>query len=232
MTGYSFDYMRGRKLALAVFLVSLAVFVPALVIPRSGEDLSFRTALLFFSLAATLISGVWLMVVWNDARQLIRLRAGEGILARWTVDRARWEWFRNKSAEWDKLKDIRPNDVNLEQDPGIAGIEIVVTLDGVLVGSDFRPVEKGPRITVRPDWMEFYQVIPKPKGPPLYVVLRLPLQPGKESLAVEIQQAYAQAAREGPGARVSLAYLALGIFVGMPAVTALIGFIAWLTGWI
>lgn len=227
-----FDPIRSRNRTAAVFLVSLAVFVPALVIPRSGEDLKFRTVLLVLSLAATLISGVWLIVRGDEARRLTRLRAGKGVLARWTIDAARWEWFRRLSHEWDQRQGVRPNDANLAQDAGSSGIEVVVTGDAILIGEDFSPIEKDVRITVRADWMEFYQVIPKPNGPAFHMVLRLPLEPGRESLAAEVVQFYRRPSRTPGLGRRQLLYVALFCLVGLPAVTALVWFIAMITGWV
>jgi len=227
-----FNYIRSRNRTTVVFLISLAVFVPALVMPRSGEDLTVRKMILFLSLAVMLISAVWLIVRRDEAKRLIRLRSGKGILARWTIDPARWEWFRRHSNEWDKRKDVRPNNTDFAQNPGNAGIEIAVTGDGILIGEDFRPLEKDVRITVRADWIEFYQIIPKADGTALHMVIRLPLQPGKESLASEVQQSYQRAYLAAGSGRRSIIYLALSIFVGMPVATTLIWFIAKVTGWV
>lgn len=215
-----------------MLLVSIAVFLPALLVPRSGDDLTVRKLILFASLAALLISGIWFLIRWEESKRLMRLRRGEGVLARWTIDRARWEWFRGLSNEWDQRKDLRPNDANLAQDPGDAGIEIVVTRDAILIGEQFVPVEKDVRITTRADWMEFYQIIHKPKGPALHIVLRVPLPAGKQSVAAEIQQSYIEALRTSGLDRRVLIYILLLAFVGLPAVTALIWFIAKLTGWV
>ncbi len=226
------DCIRSRNRAAVAFLASLAVFVPALVIPRSGEDLTVRTTILVLSLAATLISAVWLIVRWDEAGRLIRLRSGEGILARWTIDPARWKWFRHHSNEWDSREGVRPNDVDLAQDPGNAGIEIVVTRDAILIGEDFFPLEKDVRITVRADWMEFYQVIPKPNGSAFHMVLRLPLEPGKEGLASEVRQAYQDARGTAGAGRRQILLLAAAIFVGLPAITVLVWLVATATGWV
>ena len=225
-------YIRSRNRAAVVCLISLAVFVPALVIPRSGPDLTIRKLILFFSLGVLLISAVWLLVRWDEANRLIRLRAGEGILARWTIDSARWEWFRGQSTEWDKRQGVRANDADLAQTPGNAGIEIVATHDGILIGEDFWPVERDVRITVRADWIEFYQIIPKPKGPALHIVLRLPLEPGKESLASDVQQSYQRALGPAGSGKKQIMYIGLAIFVGLPMVTAFIWLIAKVTGWV
>lgn len=227
-----FDPVRSRNRSAAVFFLSVAVFLPALILPRSGEDLAMRKLVLFASLAALLISGVWWIVRSDEARRLARLRSGEGVLARWTIDFAQWGEFRRRSQEWDQRKDVRPNDVDLSQAAGTAGIVIVVTGDGVLVGEHFTPMEKNVRITVRADWMEFHQVIPKPKGPPFHVVLRIPLEPGKEQLAADVQQAYRRDLQAGGRGVRSPLWIALFIFIGLPAVTAAAWLIAKVTGWV
>ena len=119
-----FEYVRSRNRSLVFFLISLAVFLPALVLPRSGEDQTVRKMMLFLSLGALLISAVWLLVRWDEVKRLQRLRSGEGILARWTIDRARWEWFRWHSNEWDKREGVQPNNADFRQEPGAAGIEV------------------------------------------------------------------------------------------------------------
>lgn len=227
------DPIRSRNRAATVFFVALAVFLPALVLPRSGDDLTVRKLILFSSLAVVLISAVWLIVRWDEARRLIRLRAGIGVIARWTIDRARWAWFQGRSHEWDQQKNLRPNDVDFTQGPGPDGLmEIVVTSNAIRIGTHFYPLELNARITVRSDWMEIYDVIPKTDGSPVITVLRLPLQPGKESLATDIQQAYQrkiESARKGVH---QLVWIALLAFVGLPLITATIWLIAKLTGWI
>ena len=225
--------IRSRNRTAVVFGVSLAVFLPALIVPRSAEHLPLRTMLLVASMAAMLFSAVWLIVRWDEARRLTRLRAGQGVLARWSIDAAQWQAFRRHSAAWDQREGLRPNDADLAQDPGPAGIEIVVARDGILIGQDFHPLEKDVRITVHPNWMEFHQVIPKPNGPALHTVLRLPLRPGQELLGREVEQAcrHAYTVAAGVGRRALLA-LGLGLIVGMPAVAALAWFVARITGWV
>ena len=227
-----FDYLRSRNRTAVVFLASLAVFLPALLIPRSGDDLTVRKTILFLSLAATLISGVWLLVRWDESRRLLRLRAGQGVLARWTLDRARWQWFGRHSHEWDQRQGVHANEVDFTHDPGDTGIDIVVGRDGILVGANFWPLEREVSITVHADWIEFHQVIPKPDGPPLRTVLRLPLQVGQERVAAELPQAH-QRALQAPGARGFGPWHILWIcLVGPVVATALIWVVATVTGWI
>ena len=225
-------YEHSRNRAAAVFGIAVIVFVPALVVPRSGTDLTFRKLLLFGSLSTLLISGVWLAVRWDEAKRYLRLKAGKGVIARWTIDPARWEAFRGRSEEWDKRDGVRPNDANLKQTPGPSGMDVVVTKDGIAIGDEFSPLEKDVAITVHGDWMQFHQIIPKPRGPAYHMVLRLPLVPGAEPLAADIQRSYRSALAASPFTRRALLYLGLGILLGMPALTTVIWLIAKATGWL
>jgi hypothetical protein len=229
-----FDPIRSRNRAAALSLIALAVFVPALVLPRSGGDLTGRKLILFGSMSVMLISAVWFLVRWDEARRLLRLRAGQGILARWTIDAPRWEWFRGHSNEWDKADGVRPNDVDFAQSLGNnSTVDIVVTTDAILVGERFYPLEKTVRITTRADWMEFHDVVPKARGTPMHLVLRVPLERGKEHLAGVIQQGYAGATGQGVlFGRRALILVALVCLVGVPAIAALAFGIAKATGWV
>ena len=226
------DAVRARNRSAVVFLISLAVFVPALVIPRADDGQSMRIMMLTVSFAATVCSAVWILVRGDEARRLKRLHAGQGVLAQWTIDAARWEWFRQHSLEWDKQEGLPPNDVDLTQTPRDAGIGVVVSRDGILVGADFHPLEVNVRITARADWMEFNQVIPKPKGPAFRVVLRVPLQRGKEHLADDVSEAYQRVNAARKSDRRPLLYIALFCFVGLPAVTGVAWLILKVTGWV
>ncbi|MCC6245027.1 MAG: hypothetical protein IT353_19445 [Gemmatimonadaceae bacterium] len=230
----TFDPLRSRNRAAALSLIALAVFVPALVLPRSDGDLTVRKLILFGSMSVMLISTVWFLVRWDESKRFIRLRAGQGILARWTIDAQRWEWFRGHSNEWDKADGVKPNDVDFVQAlGGKPAIDIIVGADAILVGERFYPLEKTVRITTRADWMEFHDIIPKPRGTPLHLVLRLPLEPGKEQLAAAVSEGYARAAGQGVlVGRRALVLVALICFVGVPGVAALAFWIAKATGWV
>lgn len=229
-----FDPIRSRNRAAAISLIALAVFVPALVLPRAAGDLTGRKLILFGSMSVMLISAVWFLVRWDEARRLLRLRAGLGILARWTIDAPRWESFRGHSNEWDKADGVRPNDVDFAQSLGNnSTVDIVVTADAILVGGCFYPLEKTVRITARADWMEFHDVVPKARGTPMHLVLRVPLEPGKEHLAGVIQQGYASATGQGVlFGRRALILVALVCLIGVPAIAALAFGIAKATGWV
>jgi hypothetical protein len=102
----------------------------------------------------------------------------------------------------------------------------------VLVGRDFFPLEHGVRITARADWMEFFQVVPKARGTPLTMVVRVPLAPGHEASAVRIADALRQHAQATGIGRRGILVLGVGLVVGVPAVAALAYAVARVTGWI
>ncbi|MBL0940838.1 MAG: hypothetical protein IBJ03_18245 [Gemmatimonadaceae bacterium] len=229
-----FDPIRSSNRAAAFALISLAVFVPALVLPRADGDLTVRKLVLFGSMGVMLISTVWYLVRRDESRRLIRLRAGQGVLAQWTIDAQHWERFRGRSSEWDRTDGVRPNDVDFAQSLGSqSAVKIVVSGDAILIGERFYALEKTVRITTRSDWMEFHNIIHKPQGSPMHLVLRVPLEPHKEHLAAEVQQAYARAIGPGSGfGRRALIVVALICLAGVPAVTAMIYWIAKVTGWV
>jgi hypothetical protein len=219
-------------LASRILLLCLAVFLPALLIPPTDAHRTARTLLLTISFVATAASAVWWLIQRDRGRRLARLRAGENVLARWTIDAARWEWFRGLSAEWDTRAGVRPNDVDLTQTPGGNGIDVVVTRDAILIGEDFKTLERDVRITVHADWMEFHEVIPKADGVPLHTVVRLPLQPGQEAAASEVQQGFQRAYTAAGVGRGMLLIVALCCLVGVPALAGLAWFVLNATGWV
>ena len=72
------DAVRARNRSAVVFLISLAVFVPALVIPRADDGQSMRIMMLTVSFAATVCSAVWILVRGDEARRLKRLHCRPG----------------------------------------------------------------------------------------------------------------------------------------------------------
>lgn len=224
--------LRSRNRAALVSGVSFVAFMTALLAPKTGTGSQLHIFLLVMGLAATLASAIWLAMTWNDARRYARLCAGKGVIARWRVDPARWEWFRQHSALWDKQEGILANNARLDQPVGKDGIEIVVTGESILIGDDFHTLEKNASITVWADWIECDQPITRPHGLPWHLILRFPLAPGHEQLAAEVQEAYQRAYVSAVSSPRTKLYVALGIFVGLPLITALIAGVAYLTGWI
>jgi len=209
--------------------VSLAFLLVALFAPKSESYETLRILVLAVTLVTTVSCALWLGFWLNDRKRYVRLRAGQGVIARWTVDPAQWALFRGLSEEWDKRKGVRPNCVNLKQTPGSQGIEIVVTGDCILIGDDFFAIDTGVVITVRGAWMELTQVIHRPNGSAWHLVLRIPFSPSAAQLGAQIQDHYKRVRLASSWtARKTLSILSL-VVVGLPVLGALIA--GWLTGW-
>jgi hypothetical protein len=154
------------------------------------------------------------------------LKAGVGVLARWTVDHARWEWFRGQSHEWDKRPKVGANLIKLDQPCGPSGLEIVVTREALLVGEHFVSFE--PNVTFRayPGWVDITFTIVKTKGPPVPVNLRIPLRPGPDGdqQGVQLVAAYraARAAKNPNTITITKSKFILIFFGGLIVLTGVI----------
>lgn len=220
---------RSRNQGAFVLAVSVVTVLAALFVPAERRGLAFH--LLWFSgVMGTVIGSLWFFMMRAEAKRHARLKAGIGILARWTISPARWEEFRGQSQGWDQRPGVRPNVLNLAQTPPAAGIEIVVTGDGLLVGEEFQSLPRNVQIRSGPGWLEFYQVIAKTDGPDLHLVFRVPPGEAAEQQVAEIKRAYAAAYAANPPFRVSLLHIVLLIFVGLPVLVGLIVLILSLFG--
>ncbi|MEO7412127.1 MAG: hypothetical protein ABIZ81_02125 [Opitutaceae bacterium] len=216
---------RSRSRAALLLTASVAALLVARAMPDAGTGFTLQLVLLIGGAIGTTLSAVWLLVCWSEVKRYTRLKAGEGVIARWTVDPVRWDWFRRQSKEWDKREGVRPNLVNLDQTPGTSGIEIVVTGDCILIGENFHALDKNVAIRGQPEWMEFHQTIWKQYGPHLHVNLRIPLAPGGQHQADQIMQVYRQAHTAATARPRTKIYVLLGILVGLPVLTGLIALV-------
>ena len=158
------DPMRSRNRAAVALAFSVALLLAARAMPDASVGRGLHLALMLVGMAGTPISAVWMLICWSDGKKYRRLKAGVGVITRWTVDRARWEWFREQSRGWDKREGVRPNLLNLDQPCGPSGLEIVVTREALLVGKHFISFEPNVALRAYPGWMEFHFTIVKPKG--------------------------------------------------------------------
>lgn len=133
---------RSRNRGALLLVVSVVCQVIGFMLPDGGQQLSPQLVLALGGLMGTAVSAVWVLIRWAEARRYDRLKAGHGVIAHWTVDLGRWEWFREQSVGWDKRPGEPPNSADLSQAPGPSGIEIVVTGEAILIGEDFHPLEK------------------------------------------------------------------------------------------
>jgi hypothetical protein len=213
---------RSRNRAAVVLALSVSLLLAARAMPDASVGRGLHLALMLVGMAGAPISAVWMLICWSDGKKYRRLKAGVGVIARWTVDPARWEWFRGQSKEWDKREGVRPNLLDLDQPCGPAGIEIVVTGDGLLVGRYFQPLEKNTAMRAYPGWMDLHYTIWKAKGPALHVNLRIPLASDGQHHADTIIQAYREAYAAAAAKRPSKIMILLVLFGGIAAITAVI----------
>lgn len=219
------DPTRVRNWAAVVLGLSVAALLGARAMPDSSVGRGWHLALMLTGMVCAPISGVTMLICWSDGKKYRRLKAGVGVIARWTVDHARWEWFREQSKGWDKREGVRPNLVNLDQPCGGAGLEIVVTGDALLVGEHFVSFEPNISLRAYPGWMEFHFTIVKPKGSPASITLRVPLapSPGSDPQAAQILEALraARAAGNAPFTMLSKTKFLLIFFGGFFGLTGL-----------
>jgi hypothetical protein len=203
---------RSRNQGACVLAVSVVGVFAALAIPEEGRGTAFH--LLWFSGAmGTVIGGIWFFMMAADAMRHARLKAGIGVLARWTISPSRWEAFRGESQGWDTRPGVRANSLDLEQTPPSTGIEIVVTGDGLLVGEEFHSLPKTVAIRSGPGWLEFHQVIVKHDGPDVHIVFRIPPGEPADRQVEQIKSAYARALAASPPIRISPRHLVLFLIV-------------------
>jgi hypothetical protein len=226
------DPTRARNWAAVLLAVSVAALLGARAMPDESVGHGLHLTLMLVGMAGAPISGVWMLICWSDGKKYRRLKAGVGVVARWTVDRARWEWFREQSRGWDKREGVRANLVNLDQPCGPAGLEIVITRDALLVGEHFVSFEPNVALRAYPGWLDIAFTIVKAKGPNMPVNLRVPFapSPGSDPLAAQIIEAFraAHAAGNAPFTMVSktkFLVIFLGGFFGLTGIAIALSYL-------
>ncbi|HRE80796.1 MAG TPA: hypothetical protein PLN52_07095 [Opitutaceae bacterium] len=226
------DPTRARNWSAAALGLSVAALLGARAMPDANVGRGWHLALMLTGMVSAPLSGIFMVICWSDGKKYRRLKAGVGVISRWTVDRARWESFREQSKGWDKREGVRPNLVNLDQPCGEAGLEIVVTGDSLLVGNHFISFEPNVSLRAYPGWMEFHFTIFKPKGPPTPITLRIPLAPapGSDPQAAQIAEAFraARAAGNAPFTMLSKSKFLLIFLGGFFGLTGLVIALAYL----
>ena len=150
---------RARNHAAILVTASIIALLVGAALPDAGKGFTPRFLFLMGGLVGIAFGGVWLFICWDAAKRYARLTAGQGVIARWTIDPAHWEKFRQQSKGWDQGKGVRRNNANLDQKPGPQGIEIVVTGKSMLLGDAFYPFEKNVSVHALTKRMEFHETI-------------------------------------------------------------------------
>src|SRR5687768_15535479 len=89
------DPVRKRNLALLILFFGIAAVAVAAVMPGRGSLV--QTGLAIAGLTATPFALVGALVFQVSGRRLARMRRGEGVIARWTVNPAQWRAFVEQS---------------------------------------------------------------------------------------------------------------------------------------
>jgi hypothetical protein len=217
------DPTRSRNIAGAVLAVSVGALLGARALPDESVGHGWHLALILVGLPGAAISGIWMLIAWNDAKTYRRLKAGVGVLARWTVDRERWEWFRGQSQAWDKREGVGPNRVRLDQPCAPSGLEIVVTREALLVGEHFISFEPNVVFRAYPGWVDIFFKIVKPKGPAVPISLRIPLPagPSGDEQGPKLVEAYRAACGGKNPATITKTKFFVLFFGGLVGVTVL-----------
>jgi hypothetical protein len=108
---------RARNLAAAVVTAAVVSILVGAALPYEGKGFTPRFVFLMGGLVGITFGGVLLGIFWDATRRYARLTAGKGVIARWTIDSAHWERFRQLSKAWDQGKGVRRNNANLDQKP-------------------------------------------------------------------------------------------------------------------
>lgn len=171
-------------------IVSLVALAASLALPNASKGSALQIILLIVGLTGTLVGLARLLMRGSAVRRQRRPLRGQGVIARWTIDPARWERFRQESRHWDQQPDVRPNNVNLAQPAGPDGLLVIVTDNAIMIGADLHALEKDVAVRVHSDWIEFDQAIRNPHGPGWHLVLRVPLAANGAHDAAVIVDAY------------------------------------------
>lgn len=224
------DPAQSRNRGAMVLAASVVAMLATRAIPDAGGWFALKMVMLIGGMTGAMFGGVWTILCWIDSKRYKRLMVGEGVIARWTVDPARWEWFRHHSKEWDKVDGWPPNLAELDQAPDPGGIEVVVTSDCILIGRHFCSFEKNVTVRAHPDWMHFHFTIWKKSGPPFPVNLRVPLARDGKQDAERMVKAFHEAGQVRVSGVKMMTLMFLGIIGGIAALTALAMGIARLLG--
>ena len=212
---------RDRNRAAILVTAAVVSILVGAALPDTGKGFTPRFLFLMGGLVGITFGGVLLLICWHIAQRYARLKAGQGVIARWTIAPAHWEKFREQSKAWDQGKGVRRNNANLDQKPGPRGIEIVVTGDSLLLGDVFYSFENA-SINALTERIEFHDTIYKRYGPPLRIVLRIPLAPGGQPHGALIAQVYSQAKAAAAANPMSKVRFLLLFFGGLAAITGLV----------
>lgn len=226
------EKMRNPATKIWIYLVLMFVGVAlgaagARGIERSGEDWRWIIVLLV-GLGLAPISLMFLIFASLHTRGLAKLRAGEDIVARWSITPSEWEVFR----AFDRIRaESGPNlanDLTYDDDRPPLPIEIIVGRKSALIGDSYHVLRKGgipgmeavgwlpPPAT--PECLEFHIIYPRHRSPPVRMTLRFPVPARYRAEGVRVYDYFApllpqrqSIALRRPGATIRIALVVAAI---------------------
>ena len=173
-----------------------------------------------------LIFGVFALQAHGEARTLDRLRRGEGVLARWTVDPARWGVFLEHARQLAAAPGAHASMLALPSTPPATGYEVTVSEEAIRVAEEFAPMRRDAMVSVAGAVLEFHQLVQVGRSVAWWTY-RVPIAAGAERDAERVAAHYAAA--RARLARPARKWWALGVLVAALAVIVLL--LAWLIAW-
>ncbi len=150
---------RNVRLGLA-FGVAWPAFAAAVAV---GDDLPVAwvvPAVGVAGLHAGLILTTLGLMRHRDARRLDRMRRGEGVLARWTVDQGRWLLYLDHCRRLAAQPGARRNMLALPARLPVVGYHVTVSDDAIRLEDEFEPMRGDAEVRVAGAVLEFRQLVP------------------------------------------------------------------------
>lgn len=216
---------RTRTRQLAASLVGWAMLGIAVLLPDGLPPWVTPTcAIVGFHVG--LIFAVLALQTHGEARTLDRMRRGEGVLATWTVEPARWALFLEHARQLAAAPGARASMLALPSTPPALGYQVTVSEDAIRVEEEFAPMRRDALVYVAGAVLELHQLVQVGRSMAWWTY-RVPIAAGAEHDAERVAAHYAAArARLTRPARKLWALGTLGA-----ACVLLVLLLAWLIAW-
>lgn len=207
---------RARNISLVVLGVGVIGVLVALWLTGRNRPGTVEVILGVLGLKAVIVAAVLAIVFQvRIVRRYDRLRRGEGILARWRVEPARWKRFREAAVAQSQVRGALPNEWKLPTEVPADGIDVIITQDAFCVGPEFEPLS--PTTTVRVDGLvlEIQQRVPQGRYTTRLAVYRMPAPENAEADLARVAECFARQADRSRTLVRNVALVALAIALGL-----------------
>lgn len=197
--------MRNPRKKIWIYMAMLGVGVVLAAIgangiERSGEDWRW-IIMLFVGLGLAPISLMFLIFALLHTRGLAKLRAGEDIVARWSITPGEWEVFRTFDRIRAESGPNLANDLTYDDERQPLPVEIIVGRKSALIGDSYHVLRKGgiPGMEAvgwlpppaNPECLEFRIVYMRHRAPPVRMTLRFPVPTRYRAEGVKVYDYFA-----------------------------------------